>query len=477
MKRQNENAEKLTQLAADKRLTKKDRHAAWELFHKKGYEAAEQLITEALNARPQDDSMALRDEPLTYPVWGRDFIEENTLTQMNYAMRLPIAGAGALMPDAHLGYGLPIGGVLGTENVVIPYAVGVDIACRMMISIFPESPEVLDKPGGKDYKRLRDALEERTIFGAGGGGMHDGLYEHEVLNHDRWQGTPLLRELRKTAIHQIGTSGTGNHFVEWGSVAIQKADNPLGLEPGDYLALLSHSGSRGVGYKIADYYSKLAMALMPGLDAQVRHLAWLSLEGEEGQEYWEAMHLAGDFASANHHIIHEQVARAAKVEAVAQIENHHNFAWKEGVEVDGQLRELVVHRKGATPAGKGVLGIIPGTMADPGYIVMGKGVAESLNSASHGGGRQMSRRQAKDTINQRAHAAYLKDKGVTLIGGGLDEAPQAYKNIQDVIDAQSDLVEIVGVFQPRLVRMATDSDGKFGKRKPVPKGVVDAEGD
>lgn len=475
MSTKNENAEKLSQLAADKRLTKKDRHDAWQLFRKKGYEAAEALIIDALNNRPQSDALALRGEPVHYPIWGRNFIDENTLSQMNYAMRLPISQAGALMPDAHLGYGLPIGGVLGTENAVIPYAVGVDIACRMMISIFPESPAVLDKPGGKDYKRLRDALEERTIFGAGGAGMHDGIYDHEVLNHDKWQAIPLLRELRKTAIHQIGTSGTGNHFVEWGSVTIQRPDNPFEMEPGNYLALLSHSGSRGVGYKIADYYSKLAMSLMPGLDAQVRHLAWLSLDGEEGQEYWHAMHLAGEFASANHHIIHEQVARAAKVESVAEVENHHNFAWKEQVEVEGQTRELVVHRKGATPAGNGVMGIIPGTMADPGYIVMGKGQPESLNSASHGGGRQMSRRQAKETINKRAHAAYLAEKGVTLIGGGLDEAPQAYKNIHDVIDAQSDLIEIVGVFQPRLVRMATDD--KFSYRKAAPKGVVDAEGD
>jgi tRNA-splicing ligase RtcB len=210
---------------------------------------------------------------------------------------------------------------------------------------------------------------------------------------------------------------------------------------------------------------------MPDLPDEVRHLAWLSLDAEAGAEYWHAMHLAGQFASANHHIIHERVAQAAGLTAIAAIENHHNFAWKETV----REREAIVHRKGATPAGKGVLGVIPGTMADTGYLVMGKGEPNSLESASHGGGRAMSRTQAKKTITPKEQKQYLKDHGVTLIGGGLDESPQAYKRIETVIAAQSDLVDILGTFQPRLVRMA--SDAPPWKRKAVPTGVVDAEGD
>jgi tRNA-splicing ligase RtcB len=260
--------------------------------------------------------------------------------------------------------------------------------------------------------------------------------------------------LRDKAIYQIGTSGTGNHFVEWGEMEITEENNPLHLAKGVYLALLSHSGSRAVGSDIANYYTELAMKLMPDLDASVKHLAWLPLDFGPGEEYWDAMQLAGKFASANHHVIHERVAQAAGLQAIAAIENHHNFAWREKIFLNGIEKEVIVHRKGATPAGRGVLGIIPGTMADKGYIVIGKGCAESLNSASHGSGRKMSRRAAQQQISQQQQIDYLNQRGVTLIGGGLDEAPQAYKPIQQVIEAQHDIVDILGTFQPRIVRMA-----------------------
>jgi tRNA-splicing ligase RtcB len=431
------------------------RHEAWRLFKEQGIDAALQYVeTVALSAPPP---IHLRERALFYPVWGREHIDHASLEQMDGAMRLPVALAGALMPDAHKGYGLPIGGVLATENVVIPYAVGVDIACRMMLTVYPVAPDVLDKPESPEYDLLRRALQENTIFGAGGAGLHDGQIEHPILDESNWEATDLLRNLRKTAICQIGTSGTGNHFVEWGAATITAADNPLGLKPGDYLALLSHSGSRGVGYRIAEHYSALAMTGQPNLPDAVKHLAWLALNAEAGAEYWHAMHLAGAFASANHHVIHECVARTAGLTPAAAVENHHNFAWKETVMLDGRPREAIVHRKGATPAGSGVLGVIPGTMADRGYIVLGKGKPESLSSASHGGGRTMSRTQAKKTISPQEQDTYLAAHGVTLIGGGLDEAPQAYKRIEDVINAQSDLVEIMGTFQPRLVRMAADT--------------------
>ncbi|MBS0622121.1 MAG: RtcB family protein, partial [Verrucomicrobia bacterium] len=246
------------------------------------------------------------------------------------------------------------------------------------------------------------------------------------------------------------------HFVEWGALELLDSKNPLNLKAGHYLALLSHSGSRGVGYKIANRYTQLAMEQISELDSSVKHLAWLSLDSEEGQEYWEAMQLAGKFASANHHVIHARVAQAAGLQSLCSIENHHNFAWREKIIVDGSEREVIVHRKGATPAGLGVLGIIPGTMADVGYVVVGKGCAQSLNSASHGSGRQMSRSMALQKISKEQHAAYLAQQGVELIGGGLDESPQAYKPIQKIIEAQSDLVDVLGKFRPRIVRMAAD---------------------
>jgi tRNA-splicing ligase RtcB len=225
------------------------------------------------------------------------------------------------------------------------------------------------------------------------------------------------------------------------------------LEPGVYLALLSHSGSRGVGAKIADRFSKLAREKHPDLDKSVSHLAWLSLDSEDGQEYWLSMELAGRFASANHTIIHQRVAAAVGLKEAAAVENHHNFAWHEKLP---NGRKVIVHRKGATPAGRDTLGIIPGSMGDAGYLIRGRGVASSLESASHGAGRLMSRKTALNSISKSARDAYLKENGVTLLGGGMDESPQAYKPIEEIIKAQSELVEVLGKFTPRIVRMADE---------------------
>jgi tRNA-splicing ligase RtcB len=195
----------------------------------------------------------------------------------------------------------------------------------------------------------------------------------------------------------------------------------------------------------------------PDLDKTIRHLAWLSLDSEEGQEYWLSMQLAGRFASANHYIIHHRVARAAGLKEAVVVENHHNFAWAEKLS-DG--RDVIVHRKGATPAAEGLLGIIPGSMGDAGYLVRGRGVRASLESASHGAGRLMSRKAAMNSISRRQRDEYLRERGVTLLGGGMDESPQAYKPIDSIIAAQRDLVDVVGRFMPRIVRMA-DEAGEY----------------
>jgi tRNA-splicing ligase RtcB len=392
----------------------------------------------------------IRATPLPYDIWGEAFIDPEPRAQMDAAMRLPIGMAGALMPDAHVGYGLPIGGVLATEGAVIPYAVGVDIACRMRLSIFPVSPIVLKQKEGQ----FKKALVENTQFGMGAKWKGNARAEHEVLDDPAWSESRYLGSLRDTAYEQLGTSGSGNHFVEWGAFSLSKDDDDLGLKAGEYLALVSHSGSRGVGFKIANHFSELALKMHSNLDKSVRHLAWLPLEWHEGQEYWLSMELAGRFAAANHEVIHKRVAKAAGLKATASIENHHNFAWRETIrDASGSEREAIVHRKGATPAGKGVLGIIPGSMADPGYVVRGKGNTASLNSASHGAGRAMSRKAALNTITKTERDRYLKERGVTLIGAGIDESPQAYKRIDDIIAAQDDLVEIVGKFTPIMVRM------------------------
>ncbi len=404
-----------------------------------------------ISPRVENPKSELRNHPLAYPIWGKDNIDEGSIAQMDNAMRLPISVAGALMPDAHLGYGLPIGGVLATDNAVIPYAVGVDIACRMRLSIYEVSPHLMEQKKAL----LENALWEQTAFGMGAEWKGSKRADHPVLDDLDWDATGLLQNLKDNAVRQLGTSGTGNHFVEWGTFLLHE---PLpGLQSGEYLALLSHSGSRSVGFKIADRYSKLAMDLHPDLEKSIRHLAWLSLDSEAGQEYWLSMELAGRFASANHSIIHHRVARAVGLKESASVENHHNFAWREKLS-DG--REVIVHRKGATPAGKDVLGVIPGSMGDAGYLVRGRGVSESLESASHGAGRTMSRKAALNSISRSARDEYLKGQGVTLLGGGLDESPQAYKPIDTIIAAQHDLVDVIGKFMPRIVRMA-DEAGEF----------------
>lgn len=407
------------------------------------------LARECIRLTQKDEPSAdtLLENPIPFPIWGRGNIDDGAVAQMNNAMRLPVTVTGALMPDAHVGYGLPIGGVLATENVVIPYAVGVDIACRMRLSIYEVSPILLGQKKGM----FEESLWNQTAFGMGAKWTGAKKAQHEVLDDNAWLATRQLKTLKDTAMNQLGTSGTGNHFVEWGSFRLH--ETMFGLQPGNYLALLSHSGSRGVGAKIADRFSKLAMEKHPDLDRSVKHLAWLSLDSEDGQEYWLSMELAGKFASANHYIIHQRVAAAMGLKEVAVVENHHNFAWKETLS-DG--REVIVHRKGATPAGQNVLGVIPGSMGDAGYVVRGKGVANSLSSASHGAGRRMSRTVAINSISRSARDEYLKERGVTLLGGGIDESPQAYKQIDEVIAAQSDLVDVIGKFTPKIVRMADE---------------------
>lgn len=412
------------------------------------------LARECLQHRQTEthpSSEELRESPLPYPIWGRENIDDGSIAQMDNAMRLPVSVAGALMPDAHVGYGLPIGGVLATEGAVIPYAVGVDIACRMRLSIYEVPPHLLEQKKAL----FENSLWEQTAFGMGAEWKGNRRADHAVLDDPTWEATKLLHTLKDNAARQLGTSGTGNHFVEWGAFHLH--ETLLGLPPGDYLALLSHSGSRSVGFKIADRYSKLAMELHPNLDKSIRHLAWLSTDSEAGQEYWLSMELAGRFASANHFIIHHRVSQAVGLREAAVVENHHNFAWREKLP-DG--REVIVHRKGATPAKAGILGVIPGSMGDAGYVVRGRGVSESLESASHGAGRLMSRKAALNSISKSARDEYLRERGVTLLGGGLDESPQAYKPIESIIAAQHNLVDILGKFTPRIVRMA-DEAGEF----------------
>jgi len=232
-------------------------------------------------------------------------------------------------------------------------------------------------------------------------------------------------------------------------VEVGKDDNTLGLAAGKYIALLSHSGSRGFGANIAGYYTDLARKKRK-LPKQYEHLSWLYMDEAEGQEYWLAMNMAGDYASACHHHIHKRISKALGYDTLLRIENHHNFAWKDTL-ADG--REVLVHRKGATPAHVGELGIIPGSMTLPAFIVKGKGQPNSLHSASHGAGRTMSRRKATEQFTLKMMREELEKHDVELIGAGLDESPFAYKNIHEVMKAQHELVEVLAAFYPKIVRM------------------------
>jgi tRNA-splicing ligase RtcB (3'-phosphate/5'-hydroxy nucleic acid ligase) len=402
------------------------------------------LIAQQLMPKPQKEgaSIDLNEKGIDFNVFGSDHIEAGAMHQMHQAAKLPIAVAGALMPDAHSGYGLPIGGVLATEGAVIPYGVGVDIGCRMCLSVFDIDPKDLVQ---KEAWFARE-LKEATLFGSG---RHfDQSTSHEVMDRSEFKEIPILKGLQGRAAKQLGSSGSGNHFVEFGTVTIGAADEILGLAAGKYLGLLSHSGSRALGANIADHYTRIAKGkrLLPG---EAKNLAWLDLKEQEGIEYWLAMNLAGDYAAACHHVIHAKIARQLARQPLKIVENHHNFAWKEVHEG----RELIVHRKGATPAAKDVLGIIPGSMTAPGYIVKGKGEPASLSSAAHGAGRKMSRSAAIKSITHEWLKETLQEHGVRLLGGGLDEAPQAYKDIEEVMRSQRQLVEVVGQFTPKIVRM------------------------
>jgi len=309
-------------------------------------------------------------------------------------------------------------------------------------------------------------LQAVTVFGVGGARPRPA--DHEILDDDRWGLTSQTRGLHAKAAAQLGTSGSGNHFAELivGELIQTRRQGdketnkhvpaspllPFSLSlPEHFCGLLTHSGSRGVGYAIASHYMRLA-AQETARHAQVPKMyEWLDLDGAAGQEYWQAMELAGAFARANHEVIHAAFARRAGLTPIATIQNHHNFAWKAG--------DLVIHRKGATPAESGVLGVIPGSMGTPSYLVVGRGQIDALSSASHGAGRRGSRTAARNSISLRAARDFLKQQDVLVEGLSVDEAPQAYKDIERVMRLQVDagLVEILARMRPVAVIMAGEA--------------------
>jgi tRNA-splicing ligase RtcB (3'-phosphate/5'-hydroxy nucleic acid ligase) len=369
-------------------------------------------------------------------------IEPAALEQLRLALRLPVAVRGALMPDAHVGYALPIGGVVALHGAVAPAMVGVDIGCRMHLSIFPEPPEELS--------RRREALfaDLKAVTALGDRPRPGRAPDHAVLADPRWQATGQLRGLRATAAAQLGTSGGGNHFVELVTGERLADDGGAEAVPARFWGLLTHGGSRAVGAAIATHYTRVAARETAARARVPRLYEWLDLAGAAGQEYWTAMEVAGAYAEANHAVIHAAFARRAGVTPLLTVQNHHNFAWRHG--------DTVIHRKGATPAEAGVLGIIPGSMGTASYLVAGLGNEAALWSAAHGAGRRMSRSAARQAISPRAAREWLAARDVLVEGVSPDEAPQAYKDIERVMALLigAGLVRPLARMRPAAVIMA-----------------------
>lgn len=375
-------------------------------------------------------------------------IDPEAYKQLEKACNLPVAISGALLPDAHVGYALPVGGVAALNNAVSPAFVGFDIACRMKMSILDIKPDEFEK----HRESLAETLDGVTSFGLGAD-FKDGKRDHQVMEDSRWNEIKIARKFRDKAAKQIGSSGSGNHFADLMTGEIIKDKEWLPLKKGEkFVALLTHSGSRGTGYQIASHYKDIAEKKTQQEHKGIsKNYAWLSLENEDGAEYWNAMQLMGEYASANHELIHSHFAKEAGLQIVDSYENHHNFAWKK---TDENGRNMIIHRKGATPAEKGVVGIIPGSMGTPSYLVEGLGSEESLWSSSHGAGRISSRTQAKKNHDEGEYREFLRQRDILTIGVARDETYQCYKDIGRVMNLQEgELVESVAVMNPRVVIM------------------------
>ncbi|MHA2064120.1 MAG: RtcB family protein [Candidatus Thorarchaeota archaeon] len=397
----------------------------------------------------------VNNKPLPYAKFGELGVDipYNAMDQMDEVMRIPPALKGALMPDAHHGYAMPIGGVVGLLNAVSPSFVGYDIACRMTVSLLD-----IDVHDFRfDKERFLEDMRSVTRFGLGSN--FDKPHDHAVMHHSLWNELPHLKDLKPLAQEQLGSSGGGNHFFDAlvGEVItpVHWLTNSYGevLEEGDnFVAIMTHSGSRGVGHKMARYYQKLAERQTRSVFTGIQKgYEWLNLSSEAGSEYWAVMSLMGTYAQANHHLIHESFSIRAGVESFGLVENHHNFAWIE----DG----MVVHRKGATPAAPGQIGIIPGSSGSASFLVEGLGNTESLNSSSHGAGRPHSRSQAKKQHDQELYTELMEELNVLTAGVAPDETVLAYKDIERVIALQDGvLVNVVARMKPELVVMGGKSD-------------------
>lgn len=373
-------------------------------------------------------------------------IEESALEQARNLANLPFTYKHvAIMPDCHTGYGMPIGGVLATEGVVVPNAVGVDIGCGMCAM-----RTSLTGINTEELKAILGGTAENT------GGIRARIpvgmrHQNEA---QEWEGfedapdVPIVQEHVDSARKQLGTLGGGNHFIE-----IQRGSD-------GFIWIMIHSGSRNFGYQIAKHYNKLAQVLCKQWHSSIPEpkgedgLAFLPIDTEEGQEYLSSMEFALQFARMNrHHMMHvikEEFQKVLNCKFHDLLNVHHNYARME----NHFGKNVVVHRKGATSARSGEYGIIPGSQGTRSYIVIGKGNPESFNSCSHGAGRKMSRTRAQNELDLQEEQKKLDSKGILHSirnKKDLDEATGAYKSIDQVMQNQNDLVQVYVELSPLAV--------------------------
>ena len=370
-----------------------------------------------------------------------DEIEDGALRQAKNLANLPfIFKHLAIMPDAHEGYGMPIGGVLATNSVVIPNAVGVDIGCGMCA--VKTSLTNIDK---LQLQSVIELIKQRIPVGF----KHqekrqdDNLMPKGYLIDDM----QVIKKEYNSALKQIGTLGGGNHFIE-----IQKGDD-------GFIWIMIHSGSRNLGKKVADYYNKIAVKLNEMWFSQVekaKELAFLPIKTKEAKEYFDEMNYCVEFALSNRRLMMEnakgcfQDSINLSIEFEPIINIAHNYArWENHFNKD-----VIVHRKGATSAKVGEIGIIPGSQGTKSYIVEGIGNADSFMSCSHGAGRKMGRKQAQRELNLENEIQAMEKQGIIhniKSVADLDEASGAYKDIDIVMENQKDLVRILVGLKPLAV--------------------------
>ena len=390
------------------------------------------------------------------PVWGEH--DEATLGQIRRCADDDRVAAAALMADGHKGYSMPIGGVVAYRNAVSPSGVGYDISCGLKAVCTDLSSDQLKL----DLKRVMDQLARTVVFGLG---RESGkAADHELFDDPAWKDVRHLETLKEAARAQLGTVGSGNHFVD------------LFEDEQGRIWVGVHFGSRGFGFKVASGF--LNLAAHQAFDTRAREHGMdqpatvLSLSTNLGQDYWQAMTLAGKYAYAGRDFVVSQVLEILGAHATEEVHNHHNFAWQE----EHRGEKLIVVRKGATPAWPGQRGIIGGSMGDISVIVEGVDSSESrvaLRSTVHGAGRVMSRTQAAGKrrwvrkggrkvpqvvkagqITKAMMMEWLRREGVELRGGGLDESPHVYRRLPEVLAAHEGTLRILHTLRPLGVAMA-----------------------